>query len=85
MNKTLVLLLLALCSLAAVPQSRSLAANLGSAAYVQRAEYGQGRPLRLDEVGAFVATTEGSSRPAPIKVVLIGVAVVCFIAMRRLA
>lgn len=85
MNKTLVLLLLALCSFAAVPQSRSLAANLGSAAYAQRAEYGPGSPLRMDEVGASSATADGRSGPAPFKVVLIGMAVVCFIAVRRLS
>jgi hypothetical protein len=84
MNKTLVLLLLALCSFAAVPQSRSLAANLGSAAYVQGVEYGQGSPLRLDEVGTSNAGADGGSAPAPIKVGLIGVVVACFIAVRRL-
>lgn len=84
MNKTLVLLLLALWSFAAVPQSRSLAANVGSAAYAQRAEYGQGSPLRMDAVGAPNATADGSSGPTPFKVALIGMVVVCFIALKRL-
>lgn len=85
MNKTLVLLLLALCSFAAVPQSRSLAAHLGSTAYAQRIEYGQGSPLRMDEVGTMNATAEGAVGPTPVKVVLIGLAVMCFIAVRRLS
>lgn len=83
MNKALVLLLLVLCSFSAVPQSLGLADHLASAAHAQRAGYEQGSPLRLDPVGLPSADADGANGPAPIKVVLIGLVVVCFIAVRR--
>jgi hypothetical protein len=84
MNKTLVLLLLALWSFAAVPQSLGLADHLAGAAYGQRAGHGPLSPLRLDEVGLAGEPAEDAQGPAPIKVVLIGLVVVGFIAVRRL-
>lgn len=83
MNKILVLLLVALCSRAAVPRERDLAQHLGDVAFVQRDSEGLGLRLRMDAAPLMSDPAAGAVDPSPITVVLIGLAAGCFIAVRR--